>query len=208
MRFGERLTVEGIEHVPAEGPAIIAPNHLSVHDSTVLMGVLPRMVRFIGKSEYVDDWTTRFAFLALGNIPVDRANPDSGKAALDAAAAVLAAGDLFGVFPEGTRSRDGLLHKGKTGAARLSLRTGAPIIPVGLVGTDEMQAPTDPITVIRFGKKITVRFGEPIPAERYRSRSDPALAPRQMTDDVMFEIAELCGQTYVDEYMKRPGEVA
>lgn len=208
MRFGERLTVEGIEHVPAKGPAIIAPNHLSVHDSTVLMGVLPRMVRFIGKSEYVDDWTTRFAFLAFGNIPVDRANPDSGKAALDAAAAVLAAGDLFGVFPEGTRSRDGLLHKGKTGAARLSLRTGAPIVPVGLVGTDKMQAASDPITVIRFGKQIKVRFGEPIPAERYRSRADPALAPRQMTDDLMFEIAQLCGQTYVDKYMKRPGEVA
>jgi 1-acyl-sn-glycerol-3-phosphate acyltransferase len=194
--------------VPRKGPAIIAPNHLSVHDSTVLMGVLPRMVRFIGKSEYVDDWTTRFAFLALGNIPVDRSSSDSGKAALDAAAAVLEAGDLFGVFPEGTRSRDGRLHKGKTGAARLSLRTGAPVIPVGLIGTADMQSPDDPIIVIRLGKDITVRFGEPIPPARYQTRHDPALAPRQMTDDLMFEIAQLSGQAYVNKYSRRPDEVA
>ena len=171
------------------------------------MGALPRMVRFIGKSEYVHDWTTRFSFLAMGNIPVDRSSADSGKAALDAAAAVLDQGDLFGVFPEGTRSRDGLLHKGRTGAARLSLRTGAPIIPVGLIGVADMQAPDDPITVLRLGKEITVRFGEPIQASRYKARHDAALAPREMTDDVMFEIAQLCGQTYVDEYMKRPDEV-
>jgi 1-acyl-sn-glycerol-3-phosphate acyltransferase len=208
LRFGENVTVEGLDHVPRKGPAIIAPNHLSVHDSTVLMGVLPRMVRFIGKSEYVDDWTTRFAFLALGNIPVDRSSSDSGKAALDAAAGVLEAGDLFGVFPEGTRSRDGRLHKGKTGAARLALRTGAPIIPVGLVGTADMQSPDDPITVIRLRKDITVRFGEPIPPDRYRTRGDHAMVPRQMTDDLMFEIAQLSGQTYVNEYTKRPAEVA
>ena len=174
----------------------------------MLLGVLPRLTRFIGKAEYVDDWTTRFAFLALGNIPVDRANSDSGAAAIEAAAAVLESGDLFGIFPEGTRSRDGLLHKGKTGVARLALRTGAPIIPVGLVGTDEMQQPDDPIHVIRFNKTVTVRFGQPIPVERYVNRPDQALAPRQMTDDLMFEIAELSGQIYVDEYMLRPDQVA
>lgn len=207
LRFGEHLTVEGLEHVPKTGPAIIAPNHLSVHDSTVLIGVLPRMIRFIGKAEYVEDWTTRFGFLAMGNIPVDRTNPDSGQAALDAAATVLEAGDLFGIFPEGTRSRDGLLHKGRTGAARLALRTGAPIIPVGLVGTDKMQSADDPITMLRLRKRVIVRFGEPIPAERYAGEDRP-LAPRQMTDDVMYEISQLSGQTYVDHYMKRPDEVA
>ncbi len=202
------LEIEGLENIPKVGGAIIAPNHLSVHDSTVLLGVLPRLIRFIGKAEYVEDWTTRFAFLALGNIPVDRTNKDSGAAALDASAAVLESGDLFGIFPEGTRSRDGLLHKGKTGAARLALRTGCPIIPVGLTGTDEMQSADDPITVMRMGKNLTVKIGEPIPASRYANRPDQALAPRQMTDDVMFEIRELSGQTYVDEYMKRPDEVA
>jgi 1-acyl-sn-glycerol-3-phosphate acyltransferase len=208
LRFAARLTVEGLENVPPEGPAIIAPNHLSVHDSTVLLAVLPRLTRFIGKAEYVDDWQTRFAFLALGNIPVDRANPDSGAAAIDAAASVLEAGDLFGIFPEGTRSRDGLLHKGKTGVARLALRTGAPIIPVGLIGTDQMQKPDDPITVMRLGKEVTVRFGEPIDVARYASRADQAVAPRQLTDDLMYEISQLSGQTYVDEYMLRPDQIA
>lgn len=208
LRFGQKLTVEGLENIPAEGAAIVAPNHLSVHDSTVLLGVLPRLTRFIGKAEYVDDWTTRFAFLALGNIPVDRSDSESGANALEAAAHVLESGDLFGIFPEGTRSRDGLLHKGKTGVARLALQTGAPIIPVGLVGTDEMQKASDPMHVIRFGKEVTVRFGEPIPVERYASRPDQTVAPRQMTDDLMFEIAALSGQTYVDEYMLRPDQEA
>ena len=208
LRFGQKLTVEGADNIPSEGPAIIAPNHLSVHDSTVLLGVLPRLTRFVGKAEYVEDWTTRFVFTALGNIPVDRADAASGSAALDSAAAVLAQGDLFGIFPEGTRSRDGLLHKGKTGVARLALRTGAPIIPVGLIGTDELQSPDDPITTMHFGKQVTVRFGEPLTVDRYAARPDQALAPRQMTDDLMFEIAQLSGQTYVDEYMLRPDEVA
>jgi 1-acyl-sn-glycerol-3-phosphate acyltransferase len=208
LRFGEKMTVSGLEHIPADGPAIVCPNHRSVHDSTVLMGVLPRLTRFIGKSDYVDDWTTRFIFLALGNVPVDRSDSESGSAALEAATQVLEQGDLFGIFPEGTRSRDGLLHKGKTGAARLALRTRAPIIPVGLIGTDEMQHHDDPITVLRFGKEIGVRFGEPIPVDRYLERPDQALAPRQMTDDLMFEIAALSGQTYVDEYMLRPDQIA
>jgi 1-acyl-sn-glycerol-3-phosphate acyltransferase len=208
LRFGEKLKVEGVHNVPREGPAIVCPNHLSVHDSTVLLGVLPRMTRFIGKDEYVKDWTTRFMFLALGNIPVDRSDSDSGTAALDAATAVLEQGDLFGIFPEGTRSRDGLLHKGKTGAARLALRTGAPLIPVGLTGTDQMQGHDDPITVMRFGKELTVRIGKPIPVKRYASRPDQALAPRQMTDDLMYEISQLSGQTYVDEYMIRPDQIA
>lgn len=206
LRFGQKLTVEGVENIPAEGAAIIAPNHLSVHDSTVLLGALPRLTRFIGKAEYVDDWTTRFAFLALGNIPVDRADSESGANALAAAAQVLEAGDMFGIFPEGTRSRDGLLHKGKTGVARLALQTGAPIIPVGLIGTDQMQQASDPMHVIRFGKEVTVRFGEPIPVERYATRPDQTVAPRQMTDDLMYEIAQLSGQTYVDEYMLRPDQ--
>lgn len=207
FRIVQRLEVDGLENVPRRGPAIIAPNHLSVHDSTVLLAVLPRLTRFIGKADYVKDWTTRWMFLALGNIPVDRSSSESGAAALDAATAVLRAGDLFGIFPEGTRSKDGLLHRGKTGAARVALRTGAPIIPVGLVGTDEIQRPDDSITTFRLGKDVKVRFGEPLTVERYR-RVDPSRAPRVLTDDLMYEISELSGQDYVDEYMKRPDEVA
>ena len=207
FRFAERLEVEGLDHVPRRGPAIIAPNHLSVHDSTVLLAVLPRLTRFIGKAEYVKDWTTRWSFLALGNIPVDRSRSESGAAALDAATAVLQAGDLFGIFPEGTRSKDGRLHRGRTGAARLALRTGAPLIPVGLIGTDEIQGPNEPITTFRLGKEVKVRFGEPINVDRYRGR-DEARAPRILTDDLMYEISQLSGQEYVDQYMRRPDEVA
>ena len=207
FRVGQDLHVEGLDNIPRRGPAIIAPNHLSVHDSTVLLAVLPRLCRFIGKADYVKDWTTRTMFLALGNIPVDRASSDSGAAALDAATAVLKAGELFGIFPEGTRSKDGLLHKGKTGAARLALRTGAPLLPVGLIGTDEVQTADDPITTFRFGKTIRVKIGEPLDVKRYQ-RLDDSRAPRLLTDDLMYEISQLSGQRYVDEYMKRPDEVA
>ena len=209
LRFGQKLTVEGLENIPAEGAAIIAPNHLSVHDSTVLLGVLPRLTRFIGKAEYVDDWTTRFAFLALGNIPSTAPIPTSGAAALDAAAAVLAAGDLFGIFPEGTRSRDGLLHRGKTGVARAGVAHRCADHPVRTHRhRPRCRRPSDPIHVMRLGKEVTVRFGEPIHVERYAARPDQTVAPRQMTDDLMYEIAQLSGQTYVDEYMLRPDQIA
>lgn len=204
LRATEDIIVEGAERVPRSGPAILAPNHLNVHDSTVLMAVVPRLIRWVGKAEYMEQTATRMIFMLFGNIPVDRSDADSGRAALGAAAHVLRRGDVFGIFPEGTRSRDGLLHKGRTGVARLSIETGVPIIPVGLIGTDQLQSHDDGVFVIRTGKRVTVRFGEPVSPERYRSRSNEALAPRQMTDDVMFEIAQLTGQRYVDEYMERP----
>jgi 1-acyl-sn-glycerol-3-phosphate acyltransferase len=200
------ITTEGLDQVPTKGPAILAPNHVNVHDSTVLMAVVPRLIRFVGKAEYMDQAATRMVFMLFGNIPVDRSSADSGRAALAAAAHVLQQGDVFGIFPEGTRSRDGLLHKGKTGVARLSIDTDVPIIPVGLIGTDELQRHDDNLFVIRTGKSVTVRFGEPLLPERYRARSNETLAPRQMTDDLMFEIAQLSGQRYVDDYSKRPGE--
>ena len=206
LRFSEDITTEGLDRVPSSGPAILAPNHLNVHDSTVLMAVVPRLIRFIGKAEYMDQTATRMFFMLFGNIPVDRTSADSGRAALDAAAHVLRQGDLFGIFPEGTRSRDGLLHKGRTGVARLSIETGVPVIPVGLIGTDTLQAYDDGVFVIRTGKSVTVRFGEPVRPDRYRARSNETVAPRQMTDDIMFEIANLSGQRYVDEYTVRPGE--
>lgn len=204
LRFGERVHVAGLDNLPRTGAVIVAPNHLSAHDSTLLIGVLPRVVRFVGKAQYVDDWATRFAFLALGNIPVDRANPVSRRRALDAAATVLRSGDVLGVFPEGSRSRDGYLHRGKTGTARLALRTGAPIVPVGLIGTDTLQSLDDPIHVMHLGKDLTVRIGEPICVDRYRDRPDPRCAERALTDHLMNEIGQLSGQAYVDEYTLGP----
>ena len=124
-----RIRLEGREHLPAEGPAILCPNHTSVIDSFLLPAVLPRRITFVGKAEYLDSWKTRHLFPALGMIPIDRRGGDAAQRALDAAAEVLTRGELFGIYPEGTRSRDGVLRRGRTGAARLALRTGAPLIP-------------------------------------------------------------------------------
>ena len=198
FRFCWRLDVEGLEHIPAEGPAVICPNHISVIDSFLLPWALPRPITFVGKAEYLDDWKTKRLFPALGMIPIDRRGGDQARAALAAARAVLERGDLFGIYPEGTRSRDGRLYKGHTGAARLALETGSPIIPVGIVGTREIQPPGAPYP--RPFRTATIRIGRPIDVERYRQRGQGATIFRPIIDDVMFEIRNLCGQEYVNAY--------
>ena len=120
------VEVVGLDNVPATGPAIIAPNHVSFCDSVFVPAVLPRRISYVGKAEYMDDWKTKYLFPAMGMIPIDRGGGDKSAAALDTAARLLADGELFGIYPEGTRSRSGNLHKGRTGVARLSMRTGAP----------------------------------------------------------------------------------
>src|SRR5215213_2959713 len=136
-----RVHTSGPENVPDSGGAIICPNHVSVLDSFFVPLVLPRRITYVGKAEYMDDWKTKFIFPAMGMIPIDRSGGDSATAALDTASGILERGELFGIYPEGTRSRTGNLHKGHTGAARLALRTGAPILPVGLIGTRDVQPP-------------------------------------------------------------------
>lgn len=189
--------VEGREHVPLEGPGIIAPNHLSFCDSLFVPAALPRRVWAIGKGEYMDSWKTKHIFPAMGMIPVDRSGGDAAQAALDTAAKVLDQGRLFMIYPEGTRSRSGDLHKGRTGAARLAIRCNAPIIPTGHVGTVEVQPPDS--IVMKPGKRVVVRFGAPMWAHEHGDPEDPRTL-RRFTDAVMFEIAELSGQRYVDTY--------
>ena len=191
------VTIEGGENVPLTGPALICPNHLSFCDSLFVPASLPRRVWAVGKSEYMDSWKTRTIFPALGMIPIDRGGGDAAKAALDTAARVLDRGHLFMIYPEGTRSRSGDLHKGRTGAARLAIRCNAPIIPVGLQGTVAIQPP-DTVLMKPF-KKCTVRFGTPLWPADFGSLDDPRL-PRTLTDAVMFEISQLSGQTYVNSY--------
>jgi 1-acyl-sn-glycerol-3-phosphate acyltransferase len=193
-----KLTIEGIENVPTTGRAIIASNHVSFLDSVMLLGTLPRRVTFVGKAEYLDSWKTRYLFPAIGMIPIDRSGGRSAMRALEQACEVLERDELFGIFPEGTRSRDGLLHKGRTGIARIALRTGAPIVPVGIVGTAEIQPPDS--MVPRPRRECIVRFGTPIDPARYtRSEPDP-LVHRRLTDEIMFEVRQLSGQRYVDTY--------
>ena len=196
-----RIHVKGSEHLPRQGPAILCPNHTSVIDSFLLPSTLPRRITFVGKAEYLDDWKTKHLFPALGMIPIDRSGGDASKRALDAAAGVLHRGELFGIYPEGTRSRDGRLHRGHTGPARLALRTGAPLVPVGMIGTRHIQPPG--ARVPRPFRPCEIRIGRPIEVDRYRDRADDRLALRQLTDELMFEIRELTGQQYVDEYATR-----
>lgn len=204
FRFCWRITTEGTEHVPATGGAIIAPNHISVLDSFFVPLCVGRRMTYVGKAEYMDDWKTKFLFPAIGMIPIDRSGGDAAQRALDAAAGILDAGELFGIYPEGTRARDGKLHKGHTGLARLALRTGAPIVPVGIIGTDVVQPPD-----ARFPKpfrRVHIRFGRPISVERYADRAGDRLLLRQITDEVMYEIRNLSGQEYVDSYAGKGAE--
>ena len=191
------LTIEGLDNVPTEGPAILCPNHLSFCDSVFVPASLPRRVWAIGKGEYMDDWKTKHLFPAFGMIPVDRAGGAAAQEALDTAARVLDGGHLFMIYPEGTRSRSGNLHKARTGAARLSVRCDAPIIPVGHVGTLAVQPPDQ--FVMKPGLPVTVRFGEPMVISDIGDPDDPRTI-RPFADAVMYEIAQLSGQTYVDTY--------
>jgi 1-acyl-sn-glycerol-3-phosphate acyltransferase len=199
-----RVEVEGLEKVPEAGGAIFAPNHLSVLDHFVLAGALPRRITFVGKAEYMDDWKTKYIFPALGMIPIDRSGGSAADAALNAAAGVLGRGEFFGIYPEGTRSRDGKLHRGHTGVARLALRTGCPIFPVGLQGTLEVQPPDSPVP--RPFRVMRVRIGRPVETGRYQDRANDRMALRQITDEVMYEIGELSGQEYVDTYASKRSE--
>lgn len=191
------LRIDGVHHIPTRGPAIIAPNHLSFCDSVFVPASLPRRVWAIGKGEYLDDWKTKHLFPAFGMIPVDRSGGEAAQVALDTAARVLDSGKLFMIYPEGTRSRSGNLHKARTGAARLSLRCDAPIVPVGVQGTLAVQPP-DQFMMKPF-LPVTVRFGEPMHINDFGGTSDPRTI-RTFADAVMFEIAQLSGQTYVDTY--------
>jgi 1-acyl-sn-glycerol-3-phosphate acyltransferase len=193
-----RIEVTGRENVPADGPAIVCPNHTSVIDSFLLPAILPRRITFVGKAEYLDSWKTKHLFPALGMVPIDRSGGDAAQRALDIAAEILGAGELFGIYPEGTRSRDGVLHKGRTGAARLALRTGAPLLPVGIVGTRDIQPPG--ASAPRPFRSCQFHIGRPLDPARFADRADDRLILRQITDEVMYEIRQLSGQEYCDEY--------
>ena len=192
------IEMTGYDRLPTDGPAILCPNHISFFDSAVLTLTLPRNISFVGKADYMDSWKTKYIFPAMGMIPIDRSGGDKSSAALDTAREVLERGELFGIYPEGTRSRDGDLYKGRTGAARLAMSIGCPIFPVGITGTDDIQ----PIgsNVPKPGKKARIEIGRAIRPERYAGRGAEHLAWRSMIDEVMFEIREMTGQRYHDVY--------
>ncbi len=199
-----KVSIEGFENVPTEGPAILCPNHISFFDSVFTMAYAGRQISFVGKAEYMDSWKTKYLFPALGMIPIDRAGGSKSEGALIAAEQVLRRGELFGIYPEGTRSRDGMLYKGHTGAARLAVKLGCPIIPVGIIGTREIQPPDKILP--KVGLQCTVKFGQPILPQRYLERGDDHMVLREMTDELMFEIRELTGQEYRNVYATKKAE--
>ncbi|GGM60274.1 1-acyl-sn-glycerol-3-phosphate acyltransferase [Thermopolyspora flexuosa] len=190
-----RPRIEGAEHVPASGPAILASNHLSIADSTFLPLMLPRKVSFVAKAEYfTGNPLTAMYMRATGQIAVDRDSASAARSVLEAAAELLRRGELFGIYPEGTRSPDGRLYKGKIGVAWLALTTGAPVLPVAMIGTDRVLPPGRAIP--RLGR-IGVRIGEPM---YFTGDPNDARTRRDVTDQVMRAIQKLSGQEYVPMY--------
>ena len=208
-----RPKVEGLEHVPSSGPAILASNHLAVMDSFFLPLVVRRRITFLAKAEYFTGtgfkgWFQRWFFTAVGQVPIDRTDADSAQAALNTAQQVLSQGKLLGMYPEGTRSPDGRLYKGKTGLARLALETGVPVIPVAMIGTNVVNPPGT--NMLRFGR-VTVRFGKPMDFSRFDGLAGNRFIERAVTDEVIYELMGLSGQEYVDIYaasLKKSGNDA
>ena len=202
LRLIFRPHVTGREHIPASGAAILASNHLSFSDSIFLPLMVRRRVTFVAKAEYftgsgVKGFLTKLFFESTGTIPVDRSGGHAAQAAIDTGLKILHGGGLFGIYPEGTRSPDGRLYRGKTGVARLALESGAPVIPVAMLNTDEIQ-PTGKI--VPKIKRVRIRIGEPLTFERYAGMAGDRFVERSITDEIMYELMELSGREYVDVY--------
>jgi 1-acyl-sn-glycerol-3-phosphate acyltransferase len=191
------LRAEGLENVPMSGGAILAANHLSFIDSVFLPVLVDRPVYFLAKADYFENPRTRWFFSAVGTIPTYRQGGERSRRSLASGVGLLRRGDLLGIYPEGTRSPDGRLYRGKTGPVRMALEAGVPVVPCGIVGSREAQPPD---VYLPKRRPVTVRYGRPIDLSRYAAdRADPFVL-RSATDELMYEIMMLSGQEYVDEY--------
>jgi len=198
------IRVEGWENVPTKGAAIIAANHLSFLDSFFIpLVVKRRKVTYLAKADYFHNWKTAWFFKLVGQIPVERDDKEKSQEALETGVRVLRGGNLLGIYPEGTRSPDGKLHRGRTGAARLALAAEVPVIPCGLVGTQDVMPKGKKMPRLWGRVRVTVRFGKPIDMARYHGRPRDRFLLRSVTDEIMYEIMELSGQEYVDAYASR-----
>ena len=197
-----RVELEGLENIPKSGPAIFCPNHLSFFEITLLMALSERNISFIGKIEYMDSWKTRW-LSKFGMIPVNRSGGSYADDTFEACKKVLHRGELLGIFPEGTRTPDGRLYRGHTGAARLATWVGCPIIPVGVFGTDVIQPHDRPFP--KLSGKAKLIFCEPINVQSTTNpsnteRKDDPIYWRQITDKLMKKLADVTGQEYCDKY--------
>ena len=202
LRLLFRPWVKGLDNVPAEGAAILASNHLSFSDSIFMPVMVPRPVAFLAKSEYftgtgIKGRLTAAFFRLTNQLPMDRSGGAASAQSLNAGMDVLRKGSLLGIYPEGTRSPDGRLYRGKVGVARLALQARVPVIPVAMIGTDKVQPIGKRVPNIR---RIGMIFGEPLDFSRYYGMEDDRLIQRSVTDEIMYELMRLSGQEYVDEY--------
>jgi 1-acyl-sn-glycerol-3-phosphate acyltransferase len=201
LRTVYRLRGTGAENVPKHGGVILAANHVSFVDSLFLPLACPRDVVYLGKADYFESWRTRWFFEAANVIPVRREGGSAGEGAILAGVRALRAGKVVGIYPEGTRSPDGRLYRGKTGVARMALEAQVPVIPVAIDGTREIM-PID-ARVPRLHGHPTVEFGKPLNFDRYFDRPRDRFVLRSVTDEIMYEIMMLTGLEYVDEYASK-----
>jgi 1-acyl-sn-glycerol-3-phosphate acyltransferase len=197
-----RPTVEGLDNIPSQGPVIVASNHLSFADSLVIPIVTPRKVTFLAKEQYftgtgLKGALSRAWFTGIGMVPVDRDDSRAALASLDIALDVLSHGGAFGIYPEGTRSRDGRLYRGRTGVAHLALTSGAPVVPAGIAGTQDLQPVGSRLPRLA---DVTVKFGEPLHFQQRYDGVPPGRARREVTEQVMNAIQRLSGQQFAGVY--------
>ncbi|MDI3418277.1 lysophospholipid acyltransferase family protein [Streptomyces luteolus] len=202
LRLVFRPRIEGLEHIPEDGAAIVAGNHLSFSDHFLMPAILKRRITFLAKAEYftgpgVKGRLTAAFFHSAGQIPVDRSGKEAGQAAIREGLGVLGKGELLGIYPEGTRSHDGRLYKGKVGVAAMALKAHVPVIPCAMIGTFEAQPPGQKLP--RF-QRVTIRFGEPLDFSRYEGMDGEKAVLRAVTDEIMYAILGLSDQEYVDRY--------
>ncbi|AIV37759.1 1-acyl-sn-glycerol-3-phosphate acyltransferase [Streptomyces sp. R1] len=202
LRIVFRPRIEGLDHVPGSGAAIVAGNHLSFSDHFLMPAVLKRRITFLAKAEYftgpgLKGRLTAFFFRSAGQIPVDRSGKEAGQAAIREGLGVLGRGELLGIYPEGTRSHDGRLYKGKVGVAVMALRAGVPVVPCAMIGTFEAQPPGRKIPRLH---PVVIRFGEPLDFSRYAGMEGEKAVLRAVTDEIVYAILSLSGQEYVDRY--------
>ena len=209
MRLACHPQVQGAERIPDRGGAILASNHLAVADSFFLPLMIRRRLTFLAKREYfttpgLRGWLKRQFFSAAGQVPIDRASASAAQAALDTGIRLLSQGKLLGIYPEGTRSPDGRLYKGKTGVARIALESGGLVVPVAMIGTDKV----NPIgSKMWWPRRLEIRFGKALDFSRYEGLAGDRFIERSITDEIMYALMELSGQEYVDIYAAKAKEL-
>lgn len=202
LRFIFRPWVRGVENVPSSGAAILASNHLSFSDSIFLPLQCPRPVVFLAKSEYftgkgLKGWLVKWFFQSTGQLPIDRSGGKASEAALNTGLGVLEQGQLLGIYPEGTRSPDGRLYRGRTGIARMVLEAKVPVIPVAMIDTEKVQPIGKRLPRVR---RVGIVYGKPLDFSRFDGMEGDRIVLRAVTDEIMYELKKISGQEYVDQY--------